>query len=86
MMKSTFNPTNPRDLPTRPMTGRILRLAHGLGQGYIRAAAYRDVYFHRADTDGIFNKLSVGDEVTFTLLEDRFSGARAIEVRKKSAR
>ena len=72
------------DQSGQPMAGRILRLSRGQGHGYIRASRYREVFFHRADTDGHFNTLDVGDDVTFELLDDRLSGARAIHVRKKA--
>jgi cold shock CspA family protein len=80
MRPKEIDPFNQRG---QPLTGRILRLAQGQSQGFIRAEGHREIFFHRADTDGTFNELDVGDEVTFELLEDRVSGARAIRVRKK---
>jgi cold shock CspA family protein len=54
-----------------------------MGQGYIRLDGNRLVFFHRSDTeDHVFNTLLVDDDVTFELIEDRLSGARAIRVRK----
>ena len=69
----------------KPTTGRIVRLAPGLSYGHIRASTHRDVFFHRSDTGDEFNRLNVGDAVTFELVEDRLSGPRGIRVRKKKA-
>jgi cold shock CspA family protein len=66
----------------RPMTGRIMRLHQGAGQGYIRAYDGRQVFFHRGETDGVFADLRVGDVVTFDLIEDLGSGLRAQRVRQ----
>jgi cold shock CspA family protein len=63
--------------------GRILRLNYG-GHGYIQANEYREVFFHRADTDGAFPLLHVGDDVTFELIEDGLNRSRAIRVRRKA--
>ena len=62
--------------------GKITRLLIGQSQGFIRLADGREVFFHRSDVrEGLaFNALSVGDVVTFELLEDAVSGARAIKV------
>ena len=67
-----------------PATGTIVRLLVGQGHGYIRLADRRDVYFHRGDlAEGTpFNEFAVGDELSFELLEDRFSGPRALSVRR----
>lgn len=70
----------------RPMTGRVVKISHGQGHGFIQVLDRREVFFHRADTDGTFNKLEVDDVVTLELLEDRVSGARALRVRKKATR
>lgn len=66
-------------------TGKIVRLLVGQGHGYIRLPDRREVYFHRGDlSEGTpFNTFQVGDTVTFELLEDRFSGARALQVRRR---
>jgi cold shock CspA family protein len=71
---------NLRGEPTR---GRITKILHGQGYGYIRADDDRDVYFHRADVPGGFNDLGVGDRVTFELYEDKITGPRALHLRKK---
>lgn len=60
-------------------SGRIIKLMIGQGYGFIRMADHRGVFFHRADLrDGIaFNDLVVGHAVTFELINDPISGARA---------
>lgn len=65
--------------------GRIAKLFVGQGYGFIRLATDRDVFFHRADLrDGTsINDFAVGDRVTFELLEDNVSGARALQVRRR---
>lgn len=64
--------------------GRIARLSAGQCHGAIRAADGRDVWFHRNDMidPASFNKCAVGDAVTFELIDDRISGARALLVRR----
>jgi len=65
------------------MTGRIVRIMRGQGQGFIRDEGGRDVFFDRRDlVDVGFNELEVGDSVAFELIEDRFSGPRGLHVRK----
>lgn len=78
-------PQPPRGVPA---TGKIVRLFVGQGQGYIRLPDRRDVYFHRGDlSEGTpFNEFSVGDTLSFELLEDRFSGPRALSVKRRAAR
>ena len=67
-----------------PATGTIVRLLIGQGHGYIRLADRRDIYFHRGDvSDGAaFNEFAVGDTLSFEVLEDRFSGPRALSVKR----
>jgi cold shock CspA family protein len=62
--------------------GRIVKLLVGQGHGFIRLADDREVFFHRSDVcEGrSFNDFAVGDHVTFELLEDGVSGARALRV------
>lgn len=69
-------------------TGRIVKLMVGQGHGFIRLTDGRDIFFHRADmSDGVaFNTLSVGDQVTFELLEDAVSGARAARIKRRARR
>lgn len=64
------------------MTGRITKLLVGQSYGYIRSTGGQNAFFHRADVaEGVeFNKLEVGDKVTFELVEDAVSGARATGV------
>jgi len=58
----------------------------GQGYGYLRTSDSREVYFHRSDlADGTrFNDLAIGDVVTGQLVEDPISGARGINLRRKS--
>lgn len=71
-----------------PATGTIVRLLVGQGHGYIRLADRRDIYFHRGDlSDGTsFNEFAVGDTLSFEVLEDRFSGPRALSVKRSTPR
>ena len=67
-----------------PATGTIVRLLVGQGHGYVRLADRRDIYFHRGDVaEGTpFNEFAVGDKLSFELLEDKFSGPRALAVKR----
>ena len=64
------------------VTGRIVNLRIGQCHGFIRLPNAREIYFHRADLQEgtAFNDLQIGDAVTFELLEDAVSGARALRV------
>jgi hypothetical protein len=64
--------------------GRIVSLLVGQSHGFIRLPDRREVYFHRSDlAEGTsFNDFAVGDAVTFELLEDAVSGARALRVKR----
>jgi cold shock CspA family protein len=66
-------------------TGCIAALRTGQGHGFIRVASGREIYFHRSDLDKgtSFNDFAVGQTVTFELLEDRVSGARALRVKRR---
>jgi len=57
----------------------------GQGHGFVRLASGREIYFHRSDLeDGIsFNDFAIGDPVSFELLEDSVSGARALKVKRR---
>jgi cold shock CspA family protein len=79
-------------VPARPAerrgvvsTGRIVKLLIGQGHGFIRDADSREIYFHRRDLDeaASFNDFIVGDVVSFELLEDAVSGARALCVKRR---
>jgi cold shock CspA family protein len=72
------------EAPTVVVRGHVARLSVGQGCGFIRMADGRDIWFHRGDIGEYagFNDLAVGDSVTFDLLEDRISGARALRVRR----
>lgn len=81
-----------RPVKTRPpeprgtrAVGRIAKLLIGQGYGYIRLADEREIYFHRADVrEGTsINDFELGDSVAFELLEDRISGPRALQVRRR---
>ncbi len=65
-------------------TGRIAKILVGQGHGFVRLRD-RKVFFHRSDARGgtAFNELQVGDRVTFELLDDPVSGARALDVRRQ---
>jgi cold shock CspA family protein len=72
-------PAERRGVPT---SGRVVTLFIGQGHGYIRLSNARDVFFHRSDVrEGTsFNDFAIGDAVTFELIEDKVSGARALSV------
>lgn len=57
----------------------------GQGYGFIRLTNDREVFFHRNDLrEGTsFNDLVVGDPVTFELVDDPISGARARDVHRR---
>jgi len=65
--------------------GCIVDLRTGQGHGFIRLAGGREIYFHRSDLEegASFNDFAVGQTVTFELLEDRVSGARALRVKRR---
>jgi len=64
------------------MTGRIKSVQRGQGVGYIRDKSGRDFFFHKADVlDKKYNDLDVGTTVTFEVIEDPISGARARDIR-----
>jgi cold shock CspA family protein len=66
-------------------TGRIVKLLLGHGHGFIRIASGREIFFHRSDLEDriAFNDFAVGDPVSFELLEDAVSGARALKVKQR---
>jgi cold shock CspA family protein len=86
--RKTGKASPPGDPRGKSATGRIARILVGQGYGYIRLRDGRDVYFHRCDSrEGTpFGDLRVDDVVTFELIEDSVSGARALKVmqQKKS--
>jgi cold shock CspA family protein len=71
-----------------PSSGRIVTLFIGQGHGFIRMATGLDVFFHRSDVrEGVsFNGFTVGDAVTFELLEDHVSGPRGVQVEPRRPR
>jgi cold shock CspA family protein len=68
-------------------SGRIVTLLVGQGHGFIRLASSREVFFHRSDLheSTSFNVLTVGDRVTFELLEDTVSGPPRAATRTATA-
>jgi len=85
--KRSGKPAQPAPPSGRPMTGRILRIVRGQGQGFIRDEDGREVFFVRADLIGVkFNDLTIADPVAFELIDDRVSGPRGVHVRKVDAR
>jgi cold shock CspA family protein len=60
----------------------------GQGHGFIRLANAREVFFHRSDVrEGTsFNDFSIGEAVTFELIEDQVSGPRALDVTPRRPR
>ena len=83
--KRPGKPARAIDAPARSATGRIARIRVGQCDGFIRLRDDREVYFHRGDLrEGTsFNDLQVGHTVTFELLEDSVSGARALRVTRQ---
>ena len=82
-MKRPGKPSRLNDPRGKPATGRIARLLTGQAHGFIRLGDDREIYFHRSDlAEGTsFNGLDIGQAVTFELLEDAVSGARAVRVK-----
>jgi cold shock CspA family protein len=78
----------PADRRGTPSSGRIVTLFIGQGHGFIRLTNDRAIFFHRSDVrEGTsFNELTLGDAVTFELLEDDASGPRALRVERRRAR
>ena len=78
-------PARPAERRGTVSTGRIVKLLIGQNHGFIRLADSREIYFHRGDLeDGTsFNDFIIGDMVTFELLEDAVSGARALRVKQR---
>ncbi|PWT81191.1 MAG: hypothetical protein C5B57_11000 [Blastocatellia bacterium] len=78
-------PDHPRG---KPSIGRIARLLVGQSYGFIRLPDDREIFFHRGDVQEgtTFNDLDIGDHVTFELLEDAVSGARALRVARHTRR
>ena len=81
------SPSSPNPVgPSKPVytgkqaKGRIKALTRGQGSGII-SGPKGDVFFHKADFQGKFWDLNVGDRVIFELLDDSISGPRAQNVR-----
>jgi cold shock CspA family protein len=85
--KDVMKLNGPTERVGTPATGRIIRLLFGQSYGFIRGPRGREVFFHRADVGDAtaFNALSVGDHVTFQLIDDAVSGARAIGVKRRES-
>jgi cold shock CspA family protein len=71
--------------PKKQTKGRIKTLTRGQACGTIHGPI-GDVFFHKADFQGKFWDLNVGDMVMFDLLNDTISGPRAQNVKLASAR
>ena len=82
--KRAGKPDRPNDPVGIPAKGRIVRLLVGQSHGFISGPRGVEVFFHRADLgeDTAFNALAVGDAVTFHLIDDAVSGARATRVKR----
>ena len=66
----------------RATTGTITQLTHGRLCGVIRAANGQNVFFHGRDLEGArYNDMQLGGTVSFELIDDRISGARAARIR-----
>jgi len=81
------SPSSPNPVgPSKPVytgkqaKGRVKALTRGQGSGII-SGPKGDVFFHKADFQGKFWDLNVGDRVVFELLDDAISGPRAQNVR-----
>jgi cold shock CspA family protein len=67
----------------RATTGTITQLTHGRLCGVIRTADGQDVFFHGRDLEGArYNEMELGGAVSFELIDDRVSGARAAKIRR----
>jgi cold shock CspA family protein len=82
---SAAYPPRPSERRGIASAGCIADLRTGQGHGFIRIAGGREIYFHRSDLDKgtSFNDFAIGQTVTFELLEDRLSGARALRVKRR---
>ena len=78
----------PPRLHGQPARGQIAKLFVGQCYGFIRGVDGLEVFFHRGDIhEGTsFNDFAIGDGVTFELLEDRISGPRALDIRRRPSR
>ena len=64
------------------MKGRVTQLSQGRLCGVIQATDGQRVFFHGRDVDRPkYNDMEVGDPVSFELIDDPISGARASRVR-----
>jgi hypothetical protein len=81
----TAGPARPAEQRGAASTGRIVKLLIGQSHGFIRLADSREIYFHRSDLEEgtSFNDFTIGEVVSFELLEDAVSGARALRVRQR---
>jgi cold shock CspA family protein len=71
----------------RPMTGRVHRILHGQGHGFIRARDSRLLFFHRHDVaTGLFNRLVARDRVAFEVIENALVGPRAVKIHRAESK
>jgi cold shock CspA family protein len=69
------------------MVGHVKSVQRGSGTGYIRDNAGRDFFFHKGDVlNKGFNDLDIGVAVTFEIIEDPISGARAAQIKPTTRR
>lgn len=71
-----------------PVTkGRITQLLRGRSCGTIRTSRGENVFFHARDLEGVkYQDLEVGTSVSFELIDDQVSGARASFVKPANAK
>ena len=70
----------------RAAKGRVTQLSHGRLCGVIEATDGQRVFFHARDLDrDKYNDVKVGDPVSFELIDDPISGARAARVQMAGA-
>ena len=71
----------PTPKPGRAMKGRIVELWRGRSCGFIRAHDGQTVFFHARDLERVkYNDIKVSLAVSFELIDDVVSGARAARV------
>ena len=67
----------------RATTGKITQLTHGKLCGVIRSVEGQNVFFHGRDLEGArYSDMELGGAVSFELIDDRVSGARAAKIRR----
>ena len=79
--RSVAEDARPAERRGTASTGHVVKLLVGQSHGFIRLAVKPDIYFHRSHLEEgtPFNDFAAVDAVTFELLEDAVSGARAAD-------